>query len=368
MKIEIQKKDLLNLIGRTQNIVEKRNTMPILVNVLLETHGTLLKAYATDLEVSLTDSSPALIKEEGKVAVSAKSLFDITKELLEGPIQLTKKDNNYLEIKQGKFQSKIVGVAAEEYPVFPTYKSENISKINATEFKQMIDKTIYSVSNDETRYHLNGVFFESSEANKVTMVATDGHRLSLIEKTFKDLTFNESIGVIIPKKGIFEIKKLIENTIDDVFIAVEGSQFIVKCGSCVLMIRLIEGKYPKYQIFIPSRTDHSIKLPREIILSSLKKVSLLANQKSKLITLTFTNGKLEITSHNPELGDAKDELEIEYEGPELKIGYNAKYIEDVLKNIEQDNIELKFIDHRSPGVIKAFDNNDYINVVMPMKL
>lgn len=118
MKIEIQKKDLLALIGRTQNIVEKRNTMPVLVNVLLEAASSQLKAYATDLEVSLTDSSHAVVKEEGKVAVSAKSLFDLTKELLEGPIQLTKKDNNYLEIKQGKFQSKIVGVAAEEYPVF----------------------------------------------------------------------------------------------------------------------------------------------------------------------------------------------------------------------------------------------------------
>jgi len=368
MKIEIQKKDLLNLIGRTQNIVEKRNTMPVLVNVLLETSQNQLKAYATDLEVSLTDCSPAIIKEEGKVAVSAKNLFDLTKELLEGPIQLTKKENNYLEIKQGKFQSKIVGVAAEEYPVFPTYKSENFSKIDAVEFKQMIDKTIYSVSNDETRYHLNGVFFESSEKNHITMVATDGHRLSLIKKVFSNLTFTEKIGVIIPKKGLFEIKKLIENTIEDVYIAVEGSQFIVKCGTCVLMIRLIEGKYPNYQQFIPQKLNHKIKIPREVILSSLKKVSLLANQKSKAILLTFSNNKLEITSSNPELGDAKDELDINYVGPDLKIGFNARYIEDVLKNIEQDSVEIELNDQVSPGILKPYEKNDYINVVMPMRI
>ncbi|MFN3455445.1 MAG: DNA polymerase III subunit beta, partial [Pseudobdellovibrio sp.] len=313
-------------------------------------------------------SSPAVVKEEGKVAVSAKSLFDLTKELLEGPIQLTKKDNNYLEIKQGKFQSKIVGVAAEEYPVFPTYKSENFSKIDASEFKQMIDKTIYSVSNDETRYHLNGVFFEASNSNDLTMVATDGHRLSLIKKSFSNLTFNEKIGVIIPKKGLFEIKKLIENTIDDVYVAVEGSQFIVKCGTCVLMIRLIEGKYPNYQQFIPQKLNHKIKLPREIILSSLKKVSLLANQKSKAILLTFTNNRLEITSSNPELGDAKDELDINYSGPDIKIGFNARYIEDVLKNIEQENVEIELNDQVSPGVLKAHGTNDYINVVMPMRI
>jgi len=368
MKIEIQKKDLLGLIGRTQNIVEKRNTMPVLVNVLLETAQNQLKAYATDLEVSLTDSSPAIIKEDGKVAVSAKSLFDLTKELLEGPIQLTKKDNNYLEIKQGKFLSKIVGVAAEEYPVFPTYKSENFSKIDAVEFKQMIDKTIYSVSNDETRYHLNGVFFESTDKNHVTMVATDGHRLSLIKKTFNNLTFNEKVGVIIPKKGLFEIKKLIENTTDDVYVAVEGSQFIVKCGTCVLMIRLIEGKYPNYQQFIPQKLNHRIKIPREVILSSLKKVSLLANQKSKAILLTFSPNRLEITSSNPELGDAKDELDIDYSGPDIKIGFNARYIEDVLKNIEQDNVDIELNDQVSPGVLKASGINDYINVVMPMRI
>lgn len=368
MKIEIQKKDLLGLIGRTQNIVEKRNTMPVLVNVLLETANNQLKAYATDLEVSLTDSSPAVIKEDGKVAVSAKSLFDLTKELLEGPIQLTKKDNNYLEIRQGKFLSKIVGVAAEEYPVFPTYKSENFSKIDAAEFKQMIDKTIYSVSNDETRYHLNGVFFEASDKNNVTMVATDGHRLSLIKKSFTNLTFNEKVGVIIPKKGLFEIKKLIEATVEDVYVAVEGSQFIVKCGTCVLMIRLIEGKYPNYQQFIPQKLSHKIKIPRESILSSLKKVSLLANAKSKAILLTFSSNKLEITSSNPELGDAKDELDIDYAGPDLKIGFNARYIEDVLKNIEQDNVEIELNDQVSPGVLKAFGKNDYVNVVMPMRI
>lgn len=228
MKIEIQKKDLLNLLSRTQNIVEKRNTMPILVNVLLEADNNCLKAYATDLEVSLTDTVLVKIINPGKVAVSAKNLFEITKELFDGPIQLIKKENNWLEIKQGKFLSKIVGVSAEEYPVFPTYSSENFSGINAAELKQMIDKTIYCVSNDETRYHLNGVYFEKVDKDFITMVATDGHRLSLIKKQFKNLSLNEKIGVIIPKKGLFEIKKLIESTVDEVFVAVEGSQFILK--------------------------------------------------------------------------------------------------------------------------------------------
>ena len=370
MKIEIQKKDLLGLLSRTQNIVEKRNTMPILINVLLEASAkeNQLKAYATDLEVSLTDAVPVQIKEAGKVAVSAKSLFELTKELLDGPIQLTKKENNWLEIKQGKFQSKIIGVAAEEYPVFPTYSSENFSKMNASELKYMIDKTIYSVSNDETRYHLNGVYFEKNDKENITMVATDGHRLSLIKKQFKNLALAEKVGVIIPKKGLFEIKKLIESSVDEVSVAVEGSQFILKSGTCVLMIRLIEGKYPNYHQFIPQKFTHNIVVKREAILSSLKKVSLLANQKSKAILMSFSHNKLEITSNNPELGDAKDELDIDYNGPDLKIGFNARYVEDVLKNIEQDDVEFELNDQLSPGVLKAHKKADYINVVMPMRI
>ena len=213
-------------------------------------------------------------------------------------------------------------------------------KLEAALFREMIDKTIYSVSNDETRYHLNGVYFEKVDKDFITMVATDGHRLSLIKKQFKNLSLNEKIGVIIPKKGLFEIKKLIESTVDEVFVAVEGSQFILKAGTCVLMIRLIEGKYPNYQQFIPQKFLYNIVVPREAILSSLKRVSLLANQKSKAIMMCFSENKLEITSNNPELGDAKEELDISYSGPELKIGFNAKYIEDVLKNIDQENIEL----------------------------
>ena len=368
MKIEIQKKDLLSLLSKTLNIVEKRNTMPILVNVLLEASDSSLKAYATDLEVSLTDHSQAVVKEAGKVAVSAKSLFDITKELFEGPLQLIKKENNWLEIKQGKFLSKIVGVAAEEYPVFPTYNSDRFFKIDSAEFKEMIDKTIYSVSNDETRYHLNGVYFESTQKNNITMVATDGHRLSLIKKEFAEINFNEKIGVIIPKKGLFEIKKLIESNVDNVFIAVEGSQFILKSASCILMIRLIEGKYPNYQQFIPQKLSQKIIIPRDLILSSLKRVSLLANQKSKAILFSFSANKLEITSSNPELGDAKEELDLDYSGPDIKIGFNARYIEDVLKNIEQDKIEIELNDQVSPGIIKGHANSDYINVVMPMRI
>lgn len=369
MKIEIEKKDLMNLVGRTQNIVEKRNTMPVLVNVLLEAEDNTLKVFATDLEVSLTDSVKIKVVQPGKVAVSAKSLFEITKELSEGPIQLIKKENNWLEIKQGKYTSKIVGISAEEYPIFPTYNGNGFVKIESEVLKDMIDKTIYSVSNDETRYHLNGVYFEQKADSGYTMVATDGHRLSLITKKSdakKMITTGQ--GVIIPRKGLHEIKKLLESMGGDFELAVEGSQLIVRSGSTTLMIRLIEGKYPNYQQFIPQKLKQKVRINREAFLTSLKRVSLLANHKSKAVTLSITNGRMEIASNNPELGDAKEEIEVGYDGGDLKIGFNAKYITDVLNAIGDDEVELEMNDQLSPGLMRPHNDKNYTCVVMPMRI
>lgn len=369
MKLEIEKKHLMALIGKTQNIVEKRNTMPVLVNVLLEADKDLLKVFATDLEVSLTDIVNCKVLQSGKVAVSAKSLFEIAKELAEGPIQLIKKENNWLEIKQGKYHSKIVGISSEEYPIFPTYSGTGFIKIEAEELKDMIDKTIYSVSNDETRYHLNGVYFEQKGDVGYTMVATDGHRLSLITKKLPpSKMIAQGHGVIIPRKGLHEIKKLLETIGGSFDIAIEGSQLILRSASTTLMIRLIEGKYPNYQQFIPQKLSQKIIVNRESFLTSLKRVSLLANHKSKAVTLNLSSGKMEITSNNPEMGDAKEEIDVEYAGKDLKIGFNAKYITDVLTAIQDKEIDFEFNDQLSPGIMKPHNDNSYTCVVMPMRI
>ncbi len=386
MMIELEKKDLLNLLGKTQNIVEKRNTMPVLINVLLEAKDGLLKVFATDLEVSLTDQVPTLKEKAGKVAVSAKSLFEIVKELDEGPVTLTKKDNNWLEIKQRKSVFNIVGIAAEEYPVFPSYATKDFMTIGASLFADMIEKTIYSVSNDETRYYLNGVFFEriNGDATKVDkdgkgggtvfrMVATDGFRLSVVDReiklseTQKQAAF-PAAGVIIPRKGLFEIRKMLETVEGDFDLAVEGSQLVVRRGSTVLMVRLIEGKFPSYQQFIPQSVPNRVQVPRDVLLSCLKRVSLLSNQKYKGITLALTGGRMEITSNNPELGDAKEEIEVEYKGTDIKIGFNARYMLDVLNSFDDDGVDLHLNDQLSPGLMRPRNDQSYTCVVMPMRI
>ncbi len=369
MKVQIEKKDLINLLAKTQNIVEKKNTMPVLVNVLLEAGEDQLRAFATDLEVSITDSVLCKIVNPGKVAVSAKNLFEIAKELSEGPIQLTKKENYWLEIRQGKYTSSIVGISAEEYPVFPTNQGNNFARLEASILKEMIDKTIYSVSTDETRYHLNGVYFEQKPDAGYTMVATDGHRLSLISKKIASLkSITQGPGVIIPRKGLNEIKKLLESIGGEFEVAIEGPQLIIRHEKTILMIRLIEGKYPNYQQFIPQKLSLKIIINREAFLSSLKRVSLLANQKSKAVTLMLSNGRMEITSNNPELGDAKEEIEVNYTGADLKIGFNAKYITDVLSAINDEEIDFEINDQLSPGLVRPHNDTSYTCVVMPMRI
>lgn len=372
MKISIQKNDLLSLIGKTQNIVEKRNTMPVLINILLDAQKDKIKVFATNLEVSLTDERPCQVIELGQVAVSAKSLFDIIKEMPDGEVQLIKQDNNWLKIVQGKSIFNIVGISPQEYPVFPTHTTKEFMEIDAKVLADMIGKTIYSVSNDETRYHLNGVYFEkklggSSGANFL-MVATDGHRLSLVNRESQKQDSKTTEGVIIPRKGLSEIYKLLENVEGQFKMAIEGSQLIVMHNSTVLMIRLIEGKYPNYKQLIPQNLSEHVSVKREALLSSLKRVSLLSNQKSKGVTLNFTNGKLEISSNNPELGDAKEEIEVNYKGTGLKIGFNAKYIMDVLTSIDDEEIDIDLKDQLSPGVMRPNTDKNYTCVIMPMRI
>lgn len=372
MKFEIQKSDFLKLLQKTQNIIEKRNTMPILSNALLVAKGDRLRIFATDLEVSLQDEAIAKVLEEGEIAVSAKSLFDLVKELADGPVSVIRKNNNWLEVRSQKAVFNIVGSAPEEFPAFPKYETKEFVSVQGEVLEDMIEKTIYSVSNDETRYHLNGVYFErltDESGINFRMVATDGHRLSLIDKKVEMASPKKKAeGVIIPKKGLHEIKKLLESEGGTLEMAFEGSHLIIKKETAVLLIRLIDGKYPNYQQLIPARLLKRIAVSKENLLSCLRRVSLLSNQKSKGITLSISKNSMEIYSNNPEIGDAKEEIDVKYSGDALKIGFNAKYLMDILNNIEDEEIDIELNDQLSPGILRPANDSGYTCVVMPMRI
>ena len=373
MKITVNKNEVYKLISKAQNIIEKRNTMPVLTNVLLSAEKDGLTLYATDLEVSVKAFCPVNVIKPGKAVVSAKNLFDILKELPEGEIALEKLENNSLTIEQGKAYFHINGISPDEFPVFPTVETDSFTGFSPNTIKEMIEKTIYSVSTDESRYHLNGVLFESegADASMLRMVATDGHRLSLVDRNFLEgpsQLFKD--GIIVPRKGLNEIRKTIDSLENDenVDIAVEGAQLIVRTKDTLLMIRLIEGKYPNYKQLLPKNLDLHAIIDRDKLISSLKRVSLVSNQKSKGVTFSFSKGVMEIFSNSPDLGEAKEEIEVSYNEGNLKIGFNARYILDVLSSIGENEIKMSFKDQNSPVLLGPKEDEKYQCVVMPMRI
>ncbi len=374
MKIKVLKKEIFKLISKAQNIIEKRNTMPVLTNVLLSTNKNTLTLYATDLEVSVKATCSIDCLKEGKAVIGAKSLFDILKELPDGEIHLEKLENNSLTIEQGKAYFHINGISPDEFPVFPSLETKQFSNFSPSVIKEMIEKTIYSVSTDESRYHLNGVLFESEETDSsptLRMVATDGHRLSLVDRNFSSaLSSVFKGGVIVPRKGLNEIRKVIDSleTDQNVDIAVEGAQLIIKTPDTLLMIRLIEGKYPNYKQLLPKDLNLHAIINKEKLLSSLRRVSLVSNQKSKGVTFSFSNGVVEIFSNSPDLGEAKEEIEVNYDKEKLKIGFNARYILDVLASIDENEVRMSFKDQNSPVLLGPKDDEKYRCVVMPMRI
>lgn len=372
MHFTVEKEYFLKGLTRVQGIVEKRNTIPILANVLIEATENGINLTATDLEVGMKSFYPAKIIKPGKITVSAKKIYEITKELPEKEISFQAKENCWVEIRCGKAIFNIVGLSAEEFPYFPYPEKENFISINSNIIKEMIEKTYFSISTDETKYNLNGIYFKTEKTediSKLLLIATDGHRLSMISKNIQIDNDNElSKGIIFPRKGIFELKKMSDEDNSDINIGFMDNNAVIKKDKTIVIMRLVDGEFPDYNRVIPKQNDNIIEINRLDFLHSLKRMSILSNEKSKGIKLALKSNILEISSSNPEFGDASEEIEINYNGPEISIGYNARYIMDVLQNQDSEKIEIHIKDNLSPGIIKPLGDDDYLAVIMPMRL
>ncbi len=371
MEFTVDKNELLTGLYRVQGVVERRTAMPILANVLIEAKKGQIVLTATDLEIGIRGSYPAVVNKEGSVTLPAKNLYEIVREAPDDKVSFRKKENLWIEVTSGKALFTIVGLSAEDYPNIPNYKDRKFYEVKPDDLQDMIQKTIFSVSNDETRYHLNGVFFEKPKkgSSTVRMVATDGHRLSLINKNLdfsKELSFNR--GVIIPKKGLNELKRLLEEGEGNYQIGFDTNNIIIKKEKVVLFIRLIDGEFPDYEQVIPTNHKKKITVDKETFLGSLKRISLLSNERSRAIRLVAKANVLEISTSNPELGEAKEEIEIQYGGSQIEAGFNAKYFIDILNAINSKEVTLELNDKLSPGILKAANDDNYVCVVMPMRI
>ena len=368
MKFTIHRDSLLDALQKTQSVVEKKNTVQILANLLCHVKGDTLSVSATDLEVGIKLALPVEEAQEGRITLPAKQFLDIVKELPSKPITVSSKDNNWIELVCGKSKFNVVSLSADEYPSLPVFEEKEYFEARVDALCGMIDRTHFAVSTDATRYHLNGVFFEHLENNIMRMTATDGHRLSLEDQeVFKTLPELKR-GVIIPKKGLMELRKLLTEADSSVGLAFERGYLFAKMENSYLFIRLIEGEYPDYRPVIPKNTDKSVKMNREEFVSALKRVSLLAHEKSRGVKLSLSAGNLVIFSSNPDMGEAREEIDVEYPGEPIDVGFNAKYLLDCLSVMEAETLEFRFKDRLSPGLLQAADQRNHTYVIMPMRI
>lgn len=368
MEFKAKRGDFLATLYWTQGIVERRNTMPILANVLIESTKENVRLTATDLEVGVRGRLEGEVAQEGSITVNAKKLYEIVREAPEETLRLKRLENDWVEIKSGKSVFKIVGLDAREFPQFPNFEKEQLSTVPAKMIREMIERTLFSVSTDETRYSLNGVLIEESESGRVRMVATDGHRLALIERQIG--SFGMEKGVILPKKGLTEVKKLLEVSEDGlVSIGFKDNMSLVVRDEVELFMRLIEGDFPDYSKVIPKDNTQQVKVEKEELLHALRRVSILSSERYKGIKMELKEGRLAISANNPDLGEAVEEIDIDYQGKPLVIGFNARYLLDVLGVLETGGeVEISFKDALSPSLLRKSGDDGYLYVIMPMRL
>lgn len=368
MKFKIKKNILLKGLTLIQGVIEKKKTLPILANVLIEAENNTITLIATDLEIGIKSKYESEVITKGKITVSAKKLFEIVKELSDSIIEIESKDNNWIELKCGNAKFNIVALPSDEYPFINDIEKNASLKIDAKLIKTLIDKTFYSISTDESKYNLNGLFIHNID-NKLRVISTDGHRLSLFQ-TEIDISNIDKLnsGVIIPRKGIIELKKITEDYSGNLNINFIDNNIIINNPETTLIMRLIDGDFPDYNRVIPKKLENFAVIETNTFLQTLKRTSILANEKSRGINLNLSQGKLEITSSNPEFGDATDFINIEYNGPNISVGFNAKYLLDVINTINTESVRFFINDNVSPCLIKSIDNNEYQAVIMPMRL
>ncbi len=374
MKLRISRDELLTALQRVQGVVEKRNTMPILANILLEAKPEGLDISATDLEIGMRGLYKATVEEPGSVTFSARKLFEILKEIKEPEIDIAVSDNSLVTIQAGRSQFKVVGLPAQDFPALPAIEREGLIPLPGSGLLELIRKTIFAVGDNDTRYVLNGVLVTVTSSNgkpTIRLVGTDGHRLAVAEQEIEaqDAKMpSMDVKAIISKKAANEIRRLLEEGGDEPLIGFTKNMLIFRKSGLVLTARLMEGGYPNYQQVIPKEGAQKTVVKRDELEGALRRVSLLAKDKAHAVKVTFSSDHMTLFSSNPELGEAKEEIPAEFKGEEFSAGFNARYLLDVLAVLDKETLSLQMEASLSPCLIKDGDNLTFKTVVMPVKV
>lgn len=368
MNLTIAKEQIITGLQAVQNVVSTRTTLPILSNVLLKAENDRLELTATDLDVTISCAVEAKVKKPGASTVPVKRLFGIVRELSGAELDMDVDEKNFCSIRSGPSFYKINGLSADEFPPLPKFKEEKKAVLPQETVRAMMRKTSFAISTDESRYVLNGIFLCLKD-HKMTMVATDGRRLALVDE---DVNVPETSQgeFIVPAKAVNELNRLLQEKGEiEVRYAENQASFTLKDekgGSILIITKLVEGNYPNYRQVIPSETKERISVVREELLHALRRAEIMTSEKSNSVKLSFGKNRLEITANSPEVGEAKESLAVNYKGNEMAIAFNPKYLIDPLNALPNDEIFIELIDELSPGVIKI--NGPFLYVVMPMRL
>lgn len=363
MRVSVEKETLLNGVQKVQNIITTKLALPILSNMLLETQASKqLKLTATDLDIGISCVIPVDIQEPGAITVPAKRFSDIIKELPVNTVNINTKKNNLIIIETDSCQFKVIGLASEEFPKLPVFKEGQVIKLEQAILKEMLNLTSFSVSLDETRYILNGILFRLSGDN-LTLVATDGKRLAVIERKIKQSP-EQNIEIIVPQKTIQELNRNLKED-GELSILLGNNQVLFDLGEVVIISRLIEGEFPDYQQVVPPESENKINIQREGFLLAVRRAALLSTPDYQAVRLEVFKNKLVVSKSTPDIGESREEVSVEYQGKEMAVGFNPGYLMDVLKNLKEDNVGFEVTDPEKPGVIRV---NGYIYIVLPMRL
>ena len=375
MELTVGKADLQKELQLCQGVVEKRSTIPILSNVLLKAADGRLQIAATDLDVTILSSCAARVTTPGGVTIEAKRLFDIVRSLPDEDVHIALQDNNSVQIESGTAKFRLLGLPAEDYPTLPTVNVEQAFSIPLDELKTMVGKVKFAITHEETRFQLNGALLKV-QPNKLEMVATDGHRMALINfpsaitgkgKKGSDLT------ILVPRKALGEIERLEGGEDGTVKFGVSDNQLFFEAGDRRLLARMIDVNFPNYMEVISRDNDRRVMVDRERLLSTIKRISLVANERTRAVRFDFAPGKLTVSSTNPELGDARETVPIDYAGQPFYVGLNAAYVMDFLSATDTPSVSLDLKDENSqcigrPATAAEDLPYDYLYVVMPMRL
>ena len=369
MEFNVERGTFLEAVQKTLGIVERKSTMPILNNVLMKTGNGKITVIATDREVGLVANYEAEIVEQGEITIAARKLYEMIREIQGDRINVKKLENNWVTITCGKIKYRLPGISVDEFPEVTNGSEASFSRIKSGLLREMITKTFFAISTDEMRLSLNGVYLRI-ERGSMEMVATDGHRLSIVKMKLEDDVVPDfgSEGIIIPRKGVGEIRKLLEDDSEYVEVGIQQGVCILKKNDTILRISLIDSDYPDYEKVIPSEQGVEVKLNKDEILHSLRRMGVISSERFSGVKIQLTDKKMILSSINPDVGEAQDELDVDYSGAEFEMGYNVRYLIDAIDVIGDNEILLEMRESHGPGVVRSTGSDNYKCIIMPLRL